>query len=76
MKSADTATYGLCVKNDDCEDIELRKVYTILPDAKAKREGYVRVIDESGDDYLYPELFFVPIRLPQRTQKTILAMAS
>jgi hypothetical protein len=76
MKSADSSMYGLCVKNDDCEDIELRKVYTILPDAKAKREGYVRVIDESGEDYLYPVSFFVPIRLPQRTQKTILAMAS
>lgn len=76
MKINATPVYGICVKNEDCEDLELRKVYPILPDVKARREGYVRVIDESGEDYLYPESFFVSLRLPQRTQKTILALAS
>jgi hypothetical protein len=76
MKVNGTTRYGLCIRNDDCEDLELRKVYPMLKDTKAEGEGYVRVIDESGEDYLYPESFFVPIRLPQATQKTILAMAS
>lgn len=51
--------YVLCIENRDCDDLEKGKVYPLLPDAKAKRDGYVRVIDESGEDYLYPESHFV-----------------
>jgi hypothetical protein len=46
------------------EDLEARKVYLILPDREAAREGYIRVVDESGDDYIYPSELFVPVRLP------------
>jgi hypothetical protein len=45
------------------EDLEARKVYQILPDREAAREGYVRVVDESGEDYVYPSDLFVPVRL-------------
>ena len=48
----------LCVRNTGCEDLELRKLYERLPDRAATREGYVRVIDESGEDYLYPVSHF------------------
>ena len=41
--------FVLCVKNDDAEDLELRKLYEALPDRKASRDGYLRVIDESGE---------------------------
>ena len=51
----------LCVRNARCEDLELRKLYEHLPDAVAAREGYVRVVDESGEDYLYPETYFVAV---------------
>ena len=54
----------LCVRNDGADDLELRKVYQVLPDPAAAREGYVRVVDESGEDYLYPADYFVPVRLP------------
>ena len=54
----------LCVRNDGADDLEPRKVYQALPDPGAVREGYVRVIDESGEDYLYPADYFVPVRLP------------
>ena len=54
----------LCVRNDGADDLEPRKVYQVLPDPGAVREGYVRVIDESGEDYLYPTGYFVPVRLP------------
>ena len=54
----------LCVHNDGADDLEPRKVYQVLPDPGAVREGYVRVIDESGEDYLYPTDYFVPVRLP------------
>jgi hypothetical protein len=58
------AKFALCVRADGAEDLEPRKVYQILPDRVASREGYVRVVDESGEDYLYPADYFVPVRLP------------
>ncbi len=56
--------FVLCIRNDGCEDLELRKLYQVLPDSTAKKEGYVRIIDESGEDYLYPANYFLAIALP------------
>ena len=56
--------FALCVRTDGSDDLEQRKIYQLLPDRVATREGYVRVIDESGEDYLYPAEYFVPVRLP------------
>ncbi|MGH9253568.1 MAG: hypothetical protein ACRD3C_03255 [Vicinamibacterales bacterium] len=58
------ARFALCVRTGGSEDLEPRKVYQILSDRVASREGYVRVVDESGEDYLYPADCFVPVRLP------------
>ena len=58
------STFVLCIRNDGSDDLELRKVYQVVPDRVAVREGYVRVVDESGEDYLYPAEYFVPVRLP------------
>ena len=63
--------FALCIENKDCEDLEKRKIYRILPDDEATREGYLRVIDESGEDYLYPEPYFILIRLPRDAQKAL-----
>jgi hypothetical protein len=52
------------VDDGGMEDLDVRKVYQLLPDREASREGYVRVIDESGEDYIYPSTLFVPLRLP------------
>ncbi len=55
----------VCIKNDDYSaSLEVRKVYQVIPDARASAHQLVRVIDESGEDYLYPEHYFVPIQLP------------
>jgi len=67
--------YVVCVRNDECEDLEVRKIYLILSDKRAARDGYIRVVDESGEDYLYPESYFVSIRLPQRAQRGVAASA-
>ena len=56
--------FALCVDDGGMEDLEARKVYQVLQDREANREGYVRVIDESGEDYMYPSDFFVPVKLP------------
>ena len=63
--------FALCVRNEECEDLELRKIYRILPDARAAREGYVRILDESGEDYLYPESYFVLVKLPRKAQEAM-----
>jgi len=63
----------LCVRNRDYPaSLELRKVYRALKDEQASRHRQLRVIDESGEDYLYPEEYFVPIKLPQAAEKAVL----
>ena len=58
--------YLLCVNNEGYPaSLEMRKVYRRLRDPKAAAHGFVRVIDESGEDYLFPESFFVPVELPR-----------
>lgn len=57
--------FAICVRNKGAEDLELRKVYELLPDAQAAKEGYVRAVDESGEDYLYPTAYFVPVEIPR-----------
>jgi hypothetical protein len=59
-----SSTFVLCIRNDGADDLEPRKVYQVLSDRSAAREGYARVIDESGEDYLYPAEYFVPVKLP------------
>jgi hypothetical protein len=63
--------FALCIENKECEDLEKRKIYRVLPDGKAAKEGYIRIIDESGEDYLYPQAYFILIKLPQEAQKAL-----
>ena len=65
--------FVLCVRNDECDDLELRKLYQVLPDKKALEDGYLRIVDESGEDYLYPKSYFVTVSLSHRAQETLLA---
>jgi hypothetical protein len=64
-------TFMLCIENKDCEDLERRKIYQVLSDEEASKEGYVRVIDESGEDYLYPESYFILLQLPREAQEAL-----
>jgi len=67
------ARFVLCVRNKDYSaSLELRKVYRLLSDEQASKHHQMRVIDESGEDYLYPEEYFVPIKLPQAAEKAVL----
>jgi hypothetical protein len=64
------------VKNDGyAVSLELRKLYIALADAQASKHGQLRVIDESGEDYLYPEEFFVAVDLPQPVRRRVLQAA-
>ena len=70
-----TPQFLLCVRNDGCEDLQLRKLYQMLPDASAAEEGYVRVVDESGEDYLYPASYFLAIALPETVARELAVSA-
>lgn len=69
------ARFVVCVQNDDCEDLELRKLYQVLPDEAATADGLLRIIDESGEDYLYPAECFVALELSKDVEKALLAAA-
>lgn len=65
-RSESRSRYVLCIRNNWYPvSLEIRKVYKTLPDPEAARHGLLRVVDESAEDYLYPEDFFVPISLPK-----------
>jgi hypothetical protein len=70
-KEKKVQVFALCVENKDCEDLEKRKIYQVLPDEEAEKEGYLRVIDESGEDYLYPQSYFVLVQLPREAQEAL-----
>ncbi len=68
--------FVVCVQNTDYgASLILHKLYQVLPDDKAATHGYLRIVDESGEDYLYPENWFAPIELPQAVEEALLAAA-
>ena len=66
----------LCLRNEGYDvSLEPRKLYVVIPDRDAAKHNYVRVIDESGEDYLYPASYFAQINLPSAVRKALLASA-
>jgi hypothetical protein len=57
--------FAICVDNTDYPaSLELRKIYRMVPDTEAEKDGDVRIVDESGEDYLYPADYFVVVDFP------------
>ena len=68
--------FVVCVSNAGyATSLELRKIYEVIPDSEAEAHGMIRLVDESGEDYLYPRVLFLPIRLPATVSKAF-ALAS
>jgi len=67
--------FVVCIQNDEYEDLEIRKIYQVLPDKDAAADGLLRIVDESGEDYLYPAKFFLHIELPQAVEKALSPVA-
>ena len=66
----------ICLKNDGYGvSLERRKIYVAIPDASASKHGLVRVLDESGDDYLYPSEYFASVELPAPVRRAVLTAA-
>jgi hypothetical protein len=63
--------FVLCIDAMDCEDLEKSKVYPLLADPKAEQNGYLRVVDASGEDYLYPAVCFVSLDIPVAARKAL-----
>lgn len=69
MKNSESP-YVVCIDNSGYPaSLESRKIYQRLPDSSAEEDGFVRVVDESGEDYLYPARFFVPIAVPEALER-------
>ena len=71
------ARFAVCIKNAGYEaSLEVGKLYHVIPDRDAERHGYLRIVDESGEDYGYAAERFFSIELPKPLQKVLLAAAS
>ena len=67
--------FAVCIFNEGYEEsLEPRKIYEILDDSKAALHGMLRVIDEEGEDYLYPKGWFLPIQLPESVEQAVLEL--
>lgn len=75
MKSGQKESqFGICIHNEGCEDLALFKMYHVFYDETVAQDGYIRVLDESGEDYLYPENFFILLELPAETEDRLSAV--
>ena len=72
MANSRTVQFGICLAAGSEDDLEVGKVYQILPDASATEVGCLRVVDESGEDYLYPAKRFVVVDLPGKARNQLL----
>jgi len=64
--------FAICMKNDGYEGtLELRKLYEMIDDAAAEKRNHVRIVDESGEDYLYPRSWFDPVELPSSVEEQL-----
>src|SRR5687767_11105490 len=75
IASKSQISVALCLSNAGCDDLEPRKLYRILPDKKAAADGYLRVVDDSGEDYLYPSKNFAVLRVTAAVAKTLRLVA-
>ena len=66
--------FAVCIDNTDCEaSLILRKIYDILPDDKAEEDDFIRVVDESGEDYLYHRSHFILVEFPAEVEQVLSA---
>ena len=63
--------FAVCITSSE-PDLEIRKVYQVVPDETAEKEGHLRIIDESGEDYLYPANYFVSVEVPKEAERALL----
>jgi hypothetical protein len=75
-KSQARLRFAVCVSNAGCEDLQVWKLYRVLADKMAAREDHLRVVDESGEDYLYPASRFVLVDFAKPVARRLLSAGS
>jgi hypothetical protein len=74
---SDLNHFAICIHNGEyAGTLELRKVYEVLDDPSAEKRNYMRIIDESGEDYLYPRAWFVPVTVPENVEQLLHELAA
>jgi hypothetical protein len=77
MRMSDPKHFAICIHNGDyAGTLDLRKVYEVLEDAVAETRNYLRVIDESGEDYLYARTWFVSVAVPETVEPLLHELAA
>ncbi len=71
--AASNIQFAICITAEEDSDLEVWKIYRVLPDPKAQEVGCLRVVDESGEDYLYPQSQFIVMELPTEVRDKLLA---
>ena len=75
-KKTDSPHFAVCMKNTGYpSSLELHKIYRVIPDKDAAEDGDIRVVDESGEDYLYPAKWFAELKVPQEVQESLMHVA-
>jgi len=76
MRKSDAPKFVVCLNNEGVPaSLEVRKIYRVIPDKEAAASGDLRIVDESGEDYLYPAGWFATIRLPQDVVESLMRVA-
>jgi hypothetical protein len=70
-----TPQFAICINTDDPDLLTPRKIYQVLPDESAARSNYIRVIDNEGEDYLYPAEYFILVDFPPAVERALLQVS-
>ena len=70
-----TVKFAVCIRSDDADLLTPRMIYQVLPDDSAARSSYVRIVDNEGEDYLYPAEYFMFLDLPQEIERALSSAA-
>lgn len=71
-KSKPKRQFAVCIRTDDPDLLTPRRIYEVLPDETAGQSQYIRVIDNEGEDYLYPAAYFVFVEFPPAVEQALL----
>ncbi|MEO0375405.1 MAG: hypothetical protein AAF329_12430 [Cyanobacteria bacterium P01_A01_bin.17] len=69
----DQLKFAICILNEGCDDLQIWKLYQLLPDVDAAKDSYIRVVDDSGEDYLYPASRFIVFEFPEKVTQQLIA---
>lgn len=66
--------FAICVNHSHCDDLTIMRIYPTWRDRSAEKDNYLRIVDDSGEDYLYPESYFILVEFPQIVEEQLLAL--